>query len=358
MDSLKMRFAVRAGVLGALLACGVTLTASAQGPVVSGSVVAGFGQARFESTTPETTQLEGAGEAIVNVFAQQGDVSLQIELEVNDATALETAQHEVAWRITPALRLIISGHSFGIEPTDGRISVVNAAVGPVGDEEAFLDFSDTGMANAEWSLGKFIVGLALVDTCIPECGYAADAEAPGGVLLPDVERRSTVLHFRREGEDLQYNLYVAGSEGGFTQGATLIEGKGSGGGAGLWYERGDFGLGLDASSATVECQRQAGAGAPGAPASKGAPCGVDNEVKQWGIAVRVAGFAAHYYAGEDRTGTDYTETVNVDLVYVFEVGENAAVGPEFRSTSNQTFGSGAAPKTTDSYLLFGMSLEF
>ena len=213
-------------VFAVLILLGLTLVfaggAKAAGLLISGSVAVAFGQVKQESDTPgtppETTSYEGAGEAILNIAAKAGDFRAQIELEVDDAQALEVAEHEVAWTIRERLRVIISGQSFGIEPVDGHISVVNAAVGPVGDEEAFLDFSDAGLLNLELVLGQGALGLALLDTCVPECGFAADKTGPEEVRFPDVERRTTVFHLRAEERGFAYNLYASRSKGSFASG--------------------------------------------------------------------------------------------------------------------------------------------
>lgn len=131
---------------------------------VSGSVAVGFGQVSLgePATDPATSSLDGVGEAIVNFAAEKGAFSAQIELEVDEATTLEVAQHELVWAISDSLSLIMSGASLGIESAEGNIGVINGPAGQVGDEEVALDFSDTGMVNVEFTTGGIPLGLASV----------------------------------------------------------------------------------------------------------------------------------------------------------------------------------------------------
>ena len=247
----------------------------------------------------------------------------------------------MAWSPTDRLSIIVSGLSFGIEPSEGNISVVNAPGGPVGDEEAFIDFSDTGMLNIEYNLGATILGMALLDICVPECGYELDA-ASAETIHPDTELMTVVMHLRGSIALLSYNAYAAASSGTFS--ASSKDGAGSGGGVGLVFQSGGFRAAMDYSQITVECNLDAG----------GAICTDDNEQTRWGVAVNLGGFGAHYYFGEDETGTEAEKTANIDAVYLVELGD-AVVGPEYRTTSIE---NPDGTESTDSFLLFGMSLEF
>lgn len=334
-----------------------SVTTSALPVEISGELLVGFGRASLESTTPPTDVLDGIGEATLNFSVSEGPVSGQIEITlVETAEELDTAEHELVWAISDSVSLTVSGFSFGIEPTDGNISVVMAPGGPVGDEEAFIDFADTGMLNLEVNLGGLVLGLALLDTCVPKCGFAVDSTADDSIIFPEVERSAVVTHLRGKAGDLKYNAYFAESSGSFSVASQLVNSRGSGFGIGLCFnlgcwelnegeeEGGFFGFGLDFSSATTECQASAG----------DTPCTDDNEVTQSGVAVRLGQFAAHYYLSEDETGTETEEVTNIDLVFKFAAGP-AEIGPEYRFTTTEPNGG---VETTDTFLLFGMILEF
>lgn len=348
MEYLPRRFGGITYALTFFILLGANCVA-AQELNIGGEVLVGYGWVDLESATPENTIMEtsgpdGVGEAILNFAVKKGSFSARIEIEIDETMELVVAEHEVVWSVTKNLNLILSGQSFGIEPSDGNISVVSTAVGQVGDEEVFLDFSDAGLFNVELTLGGVIIGLASLDTCVPECGYSKDTGVTGGIGFPDSERMTTVVHLRGEAGGLSYNLYASASKGSFNNGSALLEGTGSGGGLGLFFKSGDFGFGLDVSTAQVDCQPLAG----------DSSCSEENTIDKWGVALILGGFAAHYYSAEDQTGSVLTETVNVDLVLTFEVGE-VAVGPEIRITSTET---ADGVKTTDSFFLFGMAFTF
>lgn len=340
-------FLMRCGGLGCVLIVFILLGANrvaAQELTISGEVLVGYGWVNLESTTPETNGPDGVGEAILNFSVNQAPFSAQIEFEIDEATELAVAQHEVVWSVTKNLNLTISGHSFGLESTDGNISVVNTAVGQVGDEVVFLDFSDAGLLNVELTLGGLILGMAFLDTCVPECGYSKDTGATDEILFTDSQRMTTVLHLRGEAGGLSYNLYASTSRGTFNTGTGFLEGEGSGGGLGLVFKTGNFGIGIDISTVKIPCQPLAG----------DTSCVDDNNINKWGAAVTLGGIGAHYYSEENQTGSEMVETVNVDLVFTFEVAK-VTVGPEVRLTSIESTGG---VKTTDSFFLFGMALNF
>ena len=122
------------------------------------------------------------------------------------------------------------------------------------------------------------------------------------------------------------------------------EGAGNAAGGGLLFAAGDFSFGLDFSAATTECATAADEGV----------CEADLETTQWGVAFTLAGLGAHYYFGEAETGADTSEITNIDVVYLFELAD-ATVGPEFRTTTVQAVDGS---ETTDTFALFGMSMEF
>jgi hypothetical protein len=307
---------------------------------ISGTFEVGFGQADFAGTG-ETT-LDGVGEGTVNFAAEKGPVSAQLEITVAETTEeLDTAEHEVVWSATDSLSVRISGAALDLAATEENISVVNAAGGLIGDEEANLDFSGLGLLSLEYGLGGLTLGLALLDSCVPECGYGLVSveEAP---IHPETERMTTLVHLVGRRDGFTYKAYLARSSGTYSPSSPA--GEGSGAGIGLVYEAEGFYAALDASSATVECT----------PAAGDLPCSDDNEQTRYGFAVDLSGFRFHYYFGEDKTGPDTEEVTNVDLVYVFAVGD-ALIGPEYRVTETET---SDGLSTTDTFLLFGMSLEF
>lgn len=320
--------------IGILHMAGAPLS-NAQDLKVTGSVAVGFGRVNLESTDPETTGPDGVGEAVLNFAAKKGAFSAQIELEVDDATQLEVAEHEIVWAVKDSLSITISGQSFGIESAADNTSVINAPAGQVGDEEEELDFGDAGLLNVELTLGGMILGIAFLDTCVPECGT-------DGTLFADSGRMTTVLHLRGGTDAMTYNLYASTSRGSFTS-TGLIDGEGSGGGLGLFFKTGDFGFGLDASTATVNCQ----------PLLAGCIT-EDVETTNFGLTTTFGGFGIHYFSGEETVGSSTTEVTNIDVVYTFAVGD-ATVGPEYRLKTTDETGK---PSVTDSFLVFGMSMEF
>lgn len=303
------------------------------------NVTVGFGV--VDSDKADTTQFDGVGEATLAAEAAKGPFSARLEITVADSTEeLDTAEHEVVWHPAEGLAIIISGRSFGVGPEDARTEVVNAPAGQVGDEEARIDFADTGLLNVEYEVGGLVLGLAVLDACVPECGYAFDAE--GERATAGTEQSTLVAHLRGEGVPLQYNVYVAQSSGTFE--GTEESGSATGVGLGLAFDSESFGVGFDASQATVECSPEGGATA----------CADDNTRQAWGVAVTVGGFAAHYVSITDETGSFSEDTANVDVVYLFTM-DDAVVGPEYRTT---TVTAPDGTETTASFLLFGMSLEF
>ncbi len=322
-----------------LLFAAAPLTRAA-GVEVSGSVAAGFGQVSLgePATDPATTSLDGVGEAVVNFAAEKGSFSAQIELTVAEDAVLDGQAHEVVWAISTALSLTMSGQSFGVEPVDGNISVINTAGGQVGDERVALDFAGTGLMNVEFTAGGIILGLALLDGCVPECGYSSvDA-------YPTDERMTSVLHLRGKAGPLGYNVYAASSSGSFNMGAgnALESGSGSGAGLGLLFETEAMTIGFDYATATIVCQQDAGG-----------TCTDDDEIAGFGVSASVAGFGIHYVSAENTIGASKTELTNIDVVYVMEVGD-ATVGPEYRSTTVDD----GTDTSTDTFILFGMLLEF
>jgi len=238
------------------------------------------------------------------------------------------------------LAIIISGRSFGLQPEDGNLSIVNAPGGPVGDEEARIDFANTGLLNVEYTVGGTVLGFAALDACVPACGYGLDAE--GAPLHPEEEPSTLVAHLRGGGEPLAYNAYLARSSGSFADAGG--SGSGTGAGLGLVVEGSGYRVGVDAARITITCN----------PAAGGTACTDDNSQQRWGVAVTVGGFAAHYVAISDETGPVNEDTASVDVVYLWDVS-GATVGPEYRTTTV------TAPDGTDStasFLLFGMSLGF
>lgn len=317
----------------------VAQIALGEGVAIGGSVEVGFGIVKSEM--PDTSSPEGVGEATVNFEAKKDSFTGRIEITIAETNEeLNTAEHEVVWSPSESVSIIVSGHSFGIEPVDGNISVVNAPGGPVGDEEAFIDFSDTGILNVEFNLAKHVFGMAIIDACVPECGYGLDAA--GESIFPNSELGTFVAHLRGSMGAFAYNAYAAQSSGTFADTQTV--GDGSGAGLGLVLESGAFRMALDYAQITIECSAAASTPA----------CVDDNEQALWGIALNLGGFGAHYFFAEDETGADTEETSNIDIVFLIEAGD-ATVGPEFRTTTVKAVDG---TETTESFTLFGMSVEF
>ncbi len=333
----------RAPVVILLLSIFMAVPALAEEIKIGGSIAVGFGQANLESEG-ETSSVDGVGEAAINFSAEKGPFSVQVEIGIADtAESLDIAEHELVWSPTEPLSITISGFSFGVESADGHISVVNAPGGPVGDEEVFFDYSDAGLLNIEFDTSTLVLGIAVSDGCVPECGYGLDSAADEP-LAPDTELMTLVLHARGEAGPLAYNVYAANSSGTFSSAAVPQEGTGSGLGFGLVFESEAFGVALDYSAATVECAADAG----------DTVCSEDLQQTKSGVALTAAGFGMHYFMGKDEIGTATVETTNIDMVYLFDVGE-ATVGPEYRVITTKESGAGGV---SDSFALFGMSLEF
>ncbi len=343
----------KCGRFGVVLSVFILLGANfvaAQELTVSGEVLVGYGWVNLESTTLETSGPDGVGEAVLNFAAKKGAFSAQIELEVDDSTQLEVAEHEIVWAVSDKLSITISGQSFGIESAADNTSVINAPAGQIGDEGEELDFGDTGILNVEFAVGEFTIGLALLDSCIPECGYAGLDADDEQVYSSDSERSTTVFHLRGKAGPLNINAYAASSEGGFNTGTELESGGGSGAGFGILFESAAFTVGFDASSSTVECATSAKS-LPDIVA--GTACAEDVETTNFGLAATFGGFGIHYFSGEESVGSSTTEVINIDVVYTFSVGD-ATIGPEYRIKTTDTGGT----SITDSFLVFGMSLEF
>ena len=311
---------------------------AAQDLEVSGEIEVGFGRVNLKSE--DTKGLDGIGEATVTLSGEKGEFSAQVEIVLAESgNPFDSAEHELVWSPTDHLAITISGSSLEMETTESNISVVNAPSGPVGDEEANLDFSGAGLLNVNYSNEALSVGVALLDKCVPQCGYGLKAEKR---IAPDSELMTTLVHLMGQASPFTYKAYFARSSGTFS--SPVQEGRGQGGGFGIIYSSEDFRAALDYSAATVKCNADAGDTA----------CSAENKVTQYGLSLNVAGFGLHYYVGVDKTGAAEIETTNIDAVYLIEVGD-ALVGPEFRTTKNEP-STGTA--TTDTFLLFGMSLDF
>ena len=320
---------------------------AAQDLEVSGEFEVGFGRVKLEGE--DTKGLDGIGEATVTLSGEKGEFSAQVEIVLAESgNPFDSAEHELVWSPTDHLAITISGSSLEMEATESNISVVNAPSGPVGDEEANLDFSGAGLLNVNYSSGALSVGAALLDKCVPQCGYGLKAGNPNAPdkaekgIAPDTELMTTLVHLMGQASPFTYKAYFARSSGTFS--SPVQEGRGQGGGFGIIYSSADFRAALDYSAATVKCNANAGDTA----------CSAENKVTQYGLSLNVAGFGLHYYIGVDKTGAAEIETTNIDAVYLIEVGD-ALVGPEFRTTKNEPSPGKA---TTDTFLLFGMSLDF
>lgn len=279
-------------------------SALGEGVAIGGSVEVGFGI--VETKLPDTSSPEGIGEATVNFEATKDSFTGLIEITIAETSEeLDTAEHELVWSPSESVSIIISGHSFGIESADGNISVVNAPGGPVGDEEAFIDFSDTGMLNVEFKMAEIVLGLAIIDACVPECGYGLDATT-GESFFSDSELGTVVAHLRGSVGAFAYNAYGAQSSGTFAD--TQTGGDGSGSGLGLVLDSGPFRVAIDYAQITVDCS----------PSASTQTCVDDNELAQWGIALNIGGFGVHYFFAEEITGADAEETSNIDIVFLIE----------------------------------------
>lgn len=344
MTSATLEFGlrnVRVLLLSFAVAATVTVKPSAaQELTVQAVVEVGFGRVNLESEG--TKGLDGIGEATINLSGTKDRFSAQVEIVVGESeNQFDSAEHELVWKATDFLAITISGSAIEMEATEGNISVVNAPSGPVGDQEANLDFSGAGLLNVVFSGGALKFGVAFLDVCVPQCGYGLDSGEPEP-SRPDSNLMTGVVHFQADGDSFNFNIYIARSSGTFA--ASAVEGEGQGGGLGVVYEEGAFRTALDLSAATIKCAANAG----------DTTCRDDKEQTSYGLSLNVAGFGFHYYFANDQSGADETETTNVDLVYLIEVGD-AVVGPEFRS--HRIVPSGGRP-TTDSLYLFGMSIEF
>lgn len=319
------------------VAAGGTLI-QAQNVTISGEILAGFGSVTLEEA--DTTSMDGIGEATLNFAVEKGPISAQVEIIFADSTEdLDTIEHEIVWSPLENLSITISGSSFGIASTDEHMSVVNAPVGQVGDEEANLDFADLGLINVEFNIGALVLGLALADDCVPECGYGIDTTS-GDVAFTDQERMTSVLHLRGEAGPIGYNLYATSSSGSYSTNEET--GSGSGLGFGLGFANDVFSVNLDYSGSTIVCNDVLS-------------CTDDITIGAFGVAIVTFGIGVHYVASETKVGdATLAKLINIDAVYLIEF-ENAAIGPEYRTVTSE---DSAGNTLTDTFILFGMSVGF
>ena len=167
-----------------------------------------------------------------------------------------------------------------------------------------------------------------------------------------------MIHLRRKAAALSFNAYAASSRGEYYSSATgaIHQGLGHGAGLGIFYRRGDFKLGFDASRAMVKCMPDAvdkDDAATGLPS----PCTDDREISRAGAKVAIGGFGLHYYFGREEVGTYLEEVSNFDMAYIFEI-EETKLSVEYRTVTTENTVASATTAATDSVFLLGMSFEF
>jgi len=341
IQASKKNFA--AFLAAAVVMVGVASVASAQAIKMSGGIAVGAGYLTQESqATPKSDSLAGmevVGDASINFSAQKGAFEVQVELGVSEdpGQALDTARHELRWNIDKAKAVEISSHSFGIEAVRGNVSVVNAPGGPVGDEEVNIDFADAGVANFEMNLGSMVIGGAISDACVPECGYGADAD--GNMVSGDIGQQSQVAHIRGGDKNLSYNGYYAMSSGVFS--VSGDSGSSTAMGGGFSMETGGMTIGGDYASYTIGCVKALG-------------CGDDIAITSIGASLMTKGMGGHFVKHSVDGGA---ETTNIDLVYLMEKGP-VTMGPEYRQTTTSIDTGFDTVDVVDSFIVFGMSMDF
>ena len=150
---MKAALTASARWVGCLTVAILIMAGGAQAELkISGAMAVGVGNAVLGSAG--TAGSDGVGEGSVTFEATQGDFTAKMEIGIADtAEALDTAEHELKWSATKNFAIIMSGHAFGTDSTDGNIGVTNAPDGPAGNMEVNLDFSDAGLINIEY--GQF-----------------------------------------------------------------------------------------------------------------------------------------------------------------------------------------------------------
>lgn len=304
---------------------------------LSGSVAAGFGNLRREGN-PDTSAGEGTGEAVLHFLAAAEELSARAELTVVDDNATDTLLHEVTWQAAKSLRITLSGSAFDVPGTEGVLSVVNAPGGPLGDAEARIDYRGSGLIDVAYVDDTWTIGLALVDDCRPECGYAGE-----NAVFPSEERGTALLHAVARLGAFRLHGYLAGSSGSFVVDGTAVEGTGSGQGAGVVFSQENVRVAVEFVGTQVNCD----------PFVSTPPCPGDVESTRSGAAIAVGGFAAHYVSGEDTVADTTVDVANLDVVYTFAVA-GGRVGPEYRAERTEI----GLTERTDHYLLLGASREF
>lgn len=340
-----MKFVTVVVVLCAVLASpGVGLDAAehpaAEEVKVSGGIDVGFGILDRESTGG-FKNYEAAGTAYINFAATLGEFEVEAEIGFIDDAAVDYTEHAVHWKPADWATVTLSGSAFGVPGVDGFLGVIaGEGTGTLGDLDVYFDYSDAGLFNVNIGTGAVILGVAVSDTCIPECGTDV---APGGAVAPvaaDEERNTFIFTVWGEPGGLRYQVYGVSSTGTYSAG--LQEGKGSGGGLSLGIEGDSFEIMTDFSAGTTNCVQELG-------------CVDDVESTNYGVALKIGGFGVQFVSLTTEVGASETELTGIDVVYHFKSG-NVTYGPQY---SQEVFDDGTGTgDVTDSFLYFAISAEF
>jgi hypothetical protein len=334
----------------ALALAALALPPTARGATLSywGGIGAGGGPRVNEQE--RLTSFDAVGGALLSLTATEGPVSGRVQLifgQLPEET--QSIEHEMVWSPTDSFRLTLSGHSFGLLDSRTNTSVVNFPDVDFGDVSAAIDFRDTGMLDAQVGGPAAWFGLSLLDSCIPECGYALYDPGTGtaGPVNPSAGRMTVLLHVRGTNGSVRYNAYAARSSGRFEDPALPAQrlgGVGLAAGLGGMFRSGEFRIGMDLSASQVQCNPAAGTTA----------CVDDTEERRGAVGVVYAGAGVHYFYGKRRTGTDVIDLTNVDLAYVASL-DNVLLGPELRWQRLRTTGEA---DLTEAWALFTLIIVF
>ena len=299
---------------------------------LGGGVDVGFGILDQESTGG-FKKLEAAGTARINASATMGAFEAEAEIGFIDDAGVEYTEHAVRWNPSESVTVTLSGSAFGVPGVDGFLGVVaGEGTGVLGNLDVYFDYSDAGLFNVNFGAGAVTLGVAVSDTCIPECG--TDNAGNGA----DEERNTFIFTVQGSPGSFSYQIYGVSSTGTYTPG--LEEGKGSGFGLSLGYAREGFEILSDVSAGKTTCVTGLG-------------CSDDVESTNYGVALKAGGLGIQHVKLVTEVGASEVEATSTDVVYHF-TSEGVTYGPQY---SEEVHHDGVQ-SVTDYYLHFAISMEF
>jgi hypothetical protein len=298
---------------------------------VGGTVEARFGL--LDDGGNGTRQAASFGAAALTFSGRSGDFSATARL-VAAGVDFGYAEHRVVWQAAEGLRLIFSASAPELEGVTGFLGILAGdALGAPANLRPYFDYSEHGLFALDVAAGGATFGLAISDTCVPECAH----DGAGG--FADQERNSLVLSVRGGGP-LDWHLYGALSQGSYA--ATPSKARSSGGGASVQFKREGLRLALDASAASVRCQPDQA-------------CTDDLTQRNVGVAAVLGGFALQVARLREQGGAGGPAVRSgVDAAWHFLAGEQVVAGPELSLLRSESGGM----RDVDRYVSFAVLLRF